>query len=151
VAFDGNYRSRLWGPDPAQARRVYARMLALTDICLATADDEAALWGDVDAVASHTRLTAMGAGEVVVKCGPEGALVAPGLRIATDPNPAPIDTTAAGDSFNAAYLAARLSGRDPTEAAAAGNRLAGRVIAHPGALIPRAAMPWQPVGLGLPK
>jgi 2-dehydro-3-deoxygluconokinase len=141
VAFDGNYRPRLWGPDLAATRAVYARMLALTDICLATADDEAALWGDGSAEATHARLTAAGIPEVVVKCGADGALIAPGSMIATEAVRRPVDTTAAGDSFNAGYLAARLSGQSPDLAAQAGNRLAGRVITYPGALIPRAAMP----------
>ena len=52
-----------------------------------------------------------------------------------------VDTTAAGDSFAAAYVAARLVGADPIEAARAGHRLAGVVVCHPGAIIPRAAMP----------
>ena len=52
-----------------------------------------------------------------------------------------VDTTAAGDSFAAAYVAARLVGADPLEAARAGHRLAGVVVCHPGAIIPRAAMP----------
>lgn len=141
VAFDGNYRPRLWGPDRAATQAVYARMLALTDICLATADDEAALWGDAGAAATHARLTSAGIAEVVVKCGALGALIGPGVMVATEPVPRPVDTTAAGDSFNAGYLAARLTGQPPAQAATAGNRLAGRVIAHPGALIPRAAMP----------
>jgi 2-dehydro-3-deoxygluconokinase len=51
-----------------------------------------------------------------------------------------VDSTAAGDSFNAGYLAARLTGAEPEAAALVGNRLAARVIAHPGAIIPRAAM-----------
>lgn len=140
IAFDGNYRPRLWGPSGSRAQAVYARMLALTGICLATADDEAALWDDASPEATHARLAGLGIGEVVVKCGPEGALIAPGHWIETEPNPAPVDTTAAGDSFNAGYLAARLSGRAPAEAALAGNRLAARVIAHPGAIIPREAM-----------
>jgi 2-dehydro-3-deoxygluconokinase len=51
-----------------------------------------------------------------------------------------VDTTAAGDSFAAGYLCQRLRGAGPAEAAAFGNRLAARVIQHPGALIPREAM-----------
>jgi sugar/nucleoside kinase (ribokinase family) len=141
VAFDGNYRPRLWGTDPAQARATYARMLALTDICLATHDDEASLWGDPDPKASHVRLAAAGIREVVVKCGAAGAWVAPDTLVAAEPDPSPVDTTAAGDNFNAGYLAARMIGQTPAKAAGAGNRLAGRVIAHRGALIPRAAMP----------
>ena len=140
VAFDGNYRPRLWGPIKDKAQQVYTRMLAVTDVCLATFDDEALLWGDTDAAQSHRRLTAMGAGEVVVKCGPAGALMAAGHLAAATPNSAPVDTTAAGDSFNAAYLAARLSGLSPKQSAEAGNALAGQVITHRGALIPRGAM-----------
>src|ERR1043166_2223705 len=52
-----------------------------------------------------------------------------------------VDTTAAGDSFAAAYLAARLNGADPVAAARAGHRLAGVVVCYPGAIIPRSAMP----------
>ena len=48
-----------------------------------------------------------------------------------------VDTTAVGDSFSAAYLASRLKGGSPQDAALAGHRLASRVIQVPGALIPR--------------
>jgi hypothetical protein len=51
----------------------------------------------------------------------------------------PIDTTAAGDSFNAAYLAARLNGENPVAAATAAHGLAGQVIRHRGAIMPRAS------------
>lgn len=91
--------------------------------------------------ASHDRLTSAGISEIVVKCGPQGALIGPDDLITTEENLAPVDTTAAGDSFNAGYLAARLSGQTRAMAAAAGNRLAGRVISHRGAIIPREAMP----------
>ena len=51
----------------------------------------------------------------------------------------PIDTTAAGDSFNAAYLAARLNGEAPVAAAQAAHALAAEKIRHRGAIMPRAA------------
>lgn len=141
VAFDGNYRPRLWGENRANTQRIYARMLGLTDLCLATFDDEADLWGDADPQTSLVRLTAAGIAEVVVKCGAEGAIVSPGERVVTTPVTRPVDTTAAGDSFNAGYISARLNGFTPVEAAKAGNLLAGVVIAHAGALILREAMP----------
>ena len=53
----------------------------------------------------------------------------------------PVDTTAAGDSFNAAYLFSRLRGESQVGAAGAGHRLAARVIQYPGAVIPLEAMP----------
>ncbi|HET6222319.1 MAG TPA: PfkB family carbohydrate kinase, partial [Dongiaceae bacterium] len=55
--------------------------------------------------------------------------------------PRVVDTTGAGDSFNAAYLAARLLDHPPLRAARWGNRLAAMVVQHPGAIIPREAMP----------
>ena len=88
------------------------------------------------------RLQAFGVGEIVVKNGPNSALVASGSQREFVPVPevvVPIDTTAAGDSFNAAYIASRLSGQRATDAAAAAHRLAAQVIRHRGALMPRAA------------
>jgi 2-dehydro-3-deoxygluconokinase len=77
-----------------------------------------------------------------VKNGPNSALVVAGSASELVPVPevvVPIDPTAAGDSFNAAYLAARVLGRRPSEAATAAHRLAAQVIRHRGPLMPRAA------------
>jgi len=141
IAFDGNYRPRGWGGDRLEARRVFERFLPLVDIILPTQDDEAALWDDVDAGATLARLKAYGIGEIVIKLGPDGALVAAPEGECLVPVPervAPVDTTAAGDSFSGAYLAARLGGAKPADAAAAGHRMAAHVIRHRGAIVPRA-------------
>ena len=89
------------------------------------------------------RLQAFGIGEIVVKNGPNSALVAAGGMQEFVPVPevmVPVDATAAGDGFNAGYLAARLSGADAAQAASAAHRLAGDVIRHHGALVPRVAV-----------
>jgi 2-dehydro-3-deoxygluconokinase len=63
------------------------------------------------------------------------------LRMPSGPPVRALDTTGAGDAFNAGYLAARLGGRDPRSAVMAARRLANVVVQHIGAIIPRAAMP----------
>ena len=142
VAFDGNFRPRGWRGDLSRTRAVFMEALKRIDMALPAYDDEAVLWGDPSPEATVERLQAFGIAEIVVKNGPNSALVASGGRNEFIPVPevvVPVDTTAAGDSFNAAYIAARMSGKGPAEAAAAAHRLAAQVIRHRGALMPRAA------------
>jgi 2-dehydro-3-deoxygluconokinase len=142
VAFDGNYRPVGW-PDADTARSVYDEMLKRVDIALPTLDDEQALFGVRDALDGADRLHGRGVAEVAIKLGQGGCfLSSPAFtgEIAAEPVDPVVDSTAAGDSFNAGYLAARLFGAEPPAAARLGNRLAARVIAHPGAIIPAAAM-----------
>jgi 2-dehydro-3-deoxygluconokinase len=140
VAMDGNYRPRGWGGDAARARATMERFWRLASIALPTFDDEAALWGDRDAAETVRRLSRLGLGEIVLKRGADSAVVRASdgsLHNVPVPTPiVPLDTTAAGDSFNAAYLAARLAGRPPDGAALLGHRLAGIVIVHRGAIVP---------------
>jgi 2-dehydro-3-deoxygluconokinase len=141
IAFDGNFRPRGWHGDLTRTRTVFAEALRRVDIALPTYDDEAVLWGDPSPEASIERLQAFGVNEIVVKNGPNSALLAVcGERDAV-PVPeviVPVDPTAAGDGFNAGYLAARLSGHGAIEAAQAAHKLAGEVIRHHGAVTPRA-------------
>ena len=142
VAFDGNFRPPGWKGDLARTRTVFIEALKRVDIALPTFDDEAVLWGDPSPEATVARLQAFGIGEVVVKNGPKSALVAAGGVQEFVPVPevmVPVDETAAGDGFNAGYLAARLSGTEAAQAASAAHRLAGDVIRHQGALVPRVA------------
>jgi 2-dehydro-3-deoxygluconokinase len=142
IAFDGNFRPRGWKGDLTRTRTVFMEALKRVDIAMPAYDDEAVLWGDPSPEATVARLQAFDIGEIVVKNGPNSALVAAGGSTQFVPVPevvVPIDTMAAGDSFNAAYIAARLSGHGPQSAAAAAHRLAGEVIRHRGAIMPRDA------------
>ncbi len=137
VVFDNNYRPRLWASVEA-ARAAYRKVLAEVDIALLTEDDERALFGYADSEQVFAAYPAIE--EVVLKRGADACLIrcaqerfaVPALKVEKV-----VDTTAAGDSFSAAYLAGRLKGDSPEEAALAGHRLASRVIQVPGALIPR--------------
>jgi 2-dehydro-3-deoxygluconokinase len=142
VAFDGNFRPRGWKGDPARTRSVFAEALKRVDIALPTFEDEALLWGDASPDATVERFQAFGINEIVVKNGASGALIVAegGRELVPVPELiVPVDTTAAGDSFNAAYLAGRLAGEPPGVSAVSAHRLAGEVIRHRGAIIPRAA------------
>lgn len=137
VAFDPNFRPALWRGRDELAQTLIAWMCANSDWCLATDTDQAELWGDQSATAAYARLARSTSCEVVVKCGSAGCLI--GADVCVDiPGPvAVVDTTGAGDSFNAAYLAARLKGEGVREAAMAGHRLAAKVIKTRGAIVSR--------------
>lgn len=142
VVFDGNYRPRAWKGDLQRTRTVFMEALKRVDIALPTYDDEALLWGDTSPEATIERLQAFGIAEIAIKNGPNSALVASGGHKEFVPVPdvvVPVDTTAAGDSFNAGYMAARLANENPGDAAIAGHKLASEVIRHRGAIMPRSA------------
>jgi 2-dehydro-3-deoxygluconokinase len=146
LAFDTNFRPRGW-PDRDIARRAFGEALRRADIALCSSEDLEMLFETSarDALAPFQDIP-----ELVLKEQMPGCqVIANGstVHVAADPVADVIDTTAAGDSFAAAYLWARLSGATPTDAARVAHRLAGTVVRYPGAIIPRAAMPvferWQ--------
>jgi 2-dehydro-3-deoxygluconokinase len=142
VAFDSNYRAVGW-PDRAAAQRAIGDVLKRTDLALPTLEDEQALFGVPDAQALADRLHRLGVAEVAIKLGPAGCFVSSAAftgAVPAEKVDEVVDSTAAGDSFNAGYLAARLLDAAPEAAARLGCRLAARVIAQPGALIPAEAM-----------
>ena len=140
IVFDPNLRPRLW-PDAAAMRQGISDAAAGADLVLPSFDDEAAHFGDPDPQATVARYLALGAGQVVVKNG--GGPIRfgghDGDGVVTDLEPeTPVDSTAAGDSFNAGYLSASLSGAECAAAIAAGHALSRRVIRHRGALVAEA-------------
>jgi 2-dehydro-3-deoxygluconokinase len=143
IIFDSNYRASLW-PTVETARTTIEHALQWVDIALPTFVDDHALFGDVTPQACAQRLLRNGITEVIVKCGSEPTFIA---TIDEQKNvPARtiekvVDTTGAGDSFNAAYLAARLLGIEPIKAVQWGHQLAATVIAYPGAIISPTVMP----------
>jgi 2-dehydro-3-deoxygluconokinase len=133
VAFDGNYRPRLWA-SAEEAHTARDAAISCADVGLPTLEDERLLSGELnaDAVGKHWR--ALGCGETIVKLGPEGALL-PGDNIISPPQVLqPVDTSGAGDAFNGGYLASRMNGNSIDEAVMAGHRLAGWCVMRAGAI-----------------
>lgn len=147
VAFDPNIRPALW-PDAQGMRDALMQAAGAADIVLPSFDDEARVFGDAAPDATARRYAAAGAGLVVVKDGPGAVVTLQDGDAQSHALPkvlaTPVDTTAAGDSFNAGCLAALLRGEGLKQAVATGAALAGRVIAAPGALVRQAVGPAGP-------
>jgi 2-dehydro-3-deoxygluconokinase len=137
VAFDPNYRARLWA-SVADYRDAVVELAPCISVVLPGLAEEQDVWADRDVDAVVKRWAGWGVGEVIVKDGPRGAYVngawrrAPAVEV-------PLDTTGAGDSFNAGYLAGRLAGLWQESAADRGALLAAIVVCHRGAIAPRQA------------
>ncbi|MBF9031787.1 sugar kinase [Rhodobacterales bacterium HKCCE3408] len=138
VAFDPNIRPRLW-ESAESLRDETSAMAAGSDILLPSFDDEATIFGDADPEATCARYAALGAGLCVVKNGageivaaaPDGAA----LRHPVTPVDRVVDTTAAGDSFNAGFLAGLAAGLSVRDSIAAGCRVSAKVVQGRGALV----------------
>ncbi|MDZ7924788.1 MAG: sugar kinase [Marinagarivorans sp.] len=146
VVFDSNYRPRLW-KTKENAQDVTLRALLLADMALLTDEDEHMLWGSNDMASLVDRYSAGNLTELVLKRGAEDVLYS--LRASAGETfaapvsiPVPkvhdvVDTTAAGDSFNGAYLATRVQGGSVEDSIRSGCACAGLVIRHKGAITPR--------------
>ena len=144
IIFDSNYRPALW-ESVQHARDCYEAVYALTSLALVTNDDEAALWGDANEEATLVRLKSAGVKKAVVKMGAKGNYFEDFTTdtrtfVATHPVKAVVDTTSAGDSFNAGFIAGMLQGLSPVKCSEQGHLLAGTVIQHKGAIIPAEVM-----------
>ncbi|MCK7615364.1 sugar kinase [Roseibium sediminicola] len=139
IVFDPNLRSRLW--QSAEDMCAWTtRAASVAAIVLPSFEDEAVHFKDCGPEDTAKRYLECGVRLVVVKNG-EGQLVVrsadgDGFQFQPVPVPEVVDTTAAGDSFNAAFLVDYLERGRAREAVRAGCALAAHVIGSRGALVP---------------
>lgn len=143
VIFDNNYRKRLW-KNQSEAIYWYSRALSVTDTALLTFEDELELYGNHTIEDCINRVTNFNIKEIIIKRGAEECIIktentstkVPSVKVENV-----VDTSAAGDSFNAGFLKTRLLQGDVITAAKNGHRLASTVIQFKGAIIPLEHMP----------
>lgn len=138
VVFDTNLRPRLWA-DLDEMRHWVTKSAGVADMALPSFDDEAEFFGDADKQATMARYHEAGVKQVIVKDGPDPVLFIDEsgneAEYAPTLNPSPVDTTAAGDSFNAGFLSAYLQGKDLKTAVSVGCDLSYQVVSQRGALV----------------
>jgi 2-dehydro-3-deoxygluconokinase len=137
IAFDPNIRPALWG-NFDHMRKTIEAAAAISDIVLPSFDDEASAFGDVTPLHTFQRYLALGVAMVVVKNADKEVLagrLAEPARFQTRPVTSVVDTTAAGDSFNGAFLSNWLTTNDLASAVRAGQENAAQVIGAAGALV----------------
>ncbi|RIV91520.1 sugar kinase [Aurantiacibacter xanthus] len=137
VAYDSNYRPALW-PDQHAARALSERAMAAATIGLPTNSDERELWQtSEDELEIARRWLAFGQDMVAVKAAERGCVLgtadeAPRLILA---QPAEvIDSSGAGDAFNAGFLGGWLGGQPWVDCVEAGQALARKTLSHQGAI-----------------
>lgn len=137
IAFDSNYRPRLWR-DKNEAQQAMLSIMQYTDIALLTLDDEQLLWGDDSVSGCKQRYAQFHLGELVLKRGADDAIIITPdaeIRIPVPPVAGVVDTTGAGDTFNAGYLAGRLMDKSLEDSAKQAIHCAGIIIRYRGAII----------------
>jgi 2-dehydro-3-deoxygluconokinase len=139
VVFDPNIRPRLWSSYDVM-HTVISEGARASTLVMPSFDDEASHFGDDSIEATIHRYRALGAQNIVVKNGADGATLdfegkramVPAEKVETV-----VDTTSAGDSFNGSFLAKYLETKDAETSARFAAKVAARVVSEHGALVAR--------------
>lgn len=112
-------------------------VLAHTDFFFPNESEAAAITGETEAERAAVRLAALGC-NAVVKCGGRGSWYCARGAVSADFYPAyetrVLDTTGAGDSFNAGFLYARLKGWDIPDCMRLGNAVGALSVQREGSV-----------------
>ncbi|MEY8097120.1 sugar kinase [Falsihalocynthiibacter sp. S25ZX9] len=138
IVYDPNQRLRLW-TDQAEMVAVNTKAAQVSDIVLPSFDEEQLFNGDETPEATIARYQSLGVKTVVVKNGAASVIAQTlgGTPLTIAPNIIDnvVDSTAAGDSFNAGFCASYFTGGTLSDAIKAGASLAGQVVQAHGALV----------------
>lgn len=137
IVFDPNIRPALW-ENRDVCKQVLSDIARQSKIVLPSFDDEARLFGDATPADTVLRYRDLGVTEVVVKNGHKPCTFLKDGQAANVDTPSVskvVDATGAGDSFNAAFLAAHFADSTIEDAIAKGQALSAKVIQNHGALL----------------
>jgi sugar/nucleoside kinase (ribokinase family) len=118
-------------------RDVFEAALPFCDVVLPSYDDLRRLYPQLDPAGVAAYLLQKGACRVVLKLGREGCLVASPKNVVKLPSVAMeiVDTTGAGDCFNAGFIAGLVNGLDDVEAAKVGAAAAAACMRNVGGAV----------------
>ena len=143
IYFDCNYRPLLW-ENVETTKALYEQLFAISTAVLVTVEELAVLGVEESHAAGVAYFKRYPNLEVVIKDGGSPCTVIAGgetFQVPPVKVETVVDTTAAGDSFSAAYLLGRILKLDAAEAAARAHKVGAAVVQHRGAIIPKEATP----------
>jgi len=143
IDFDCNYRPLLW-ENVETTRAIYERVIGFAARVMVTVEELEVLGVAPTAKAGAAHFVALPHIEAIIKDGAKPCTLVHGGQVesvAATAVETVVDTTAAGDSFSGTYLLGRSLGLAPAEAARRAHIVAGAVVQHRGAIIPKDATP----------
>lgn len=142
VSFDPTLRVDVWNSERT-VRRLYAQMLRLSDIATFSREEASFMFGTHDPEKAARKALKRGVQTVGIKLGADGALLqnsageslyAPAFKVKA------VDTTGAGDGWNAGLLVGMLRGWDLKTCVTIANAVGALVVTKHGAIT---ALPYK--------